>query len=318
MRIRFFVLLTCLLFSSEYKASISLNSDMAKVYAQRKFFLKKAKSMMGIPLPFVLKIKFRTPYIFDLDFQQNFDIVFGRNESRCDSLGLKTNVQKPYFFFFGGYDCKNEYTSFISYSSLKVSKRKMIKRIYERVVFYFDFSIPLLFFNVVPLITKEAGNFKFFHAPECENKRRRSEKKKVFFFFSFPSFFIKLKSFSSCYFAHFCDPEGKGKMIISNLYPFACLFSFSFDILVCSYLSCCIKIPFAIVFFFFFLPFTYLSLKEECKKKKENIIENEDADTFPKSDNEKKLQSIIPLAIDKILSLFSFSIGIFDKEGIEE
>ena len=98
-------------------------------------------------------------------------------------------------------------------------------------------------------------------------------------------------------------------MIISNLYPFACLFSFSFDILVCSYLSCCIKIPFDIVFYFFFLPFTYLSLNKVCKEEK--TTEN----NVKKSDNEKKLQSIIPLAINKILSLFSFSIGIFDKEG---
>lgn len=314
MRIRSFVLLTCLLFSSEYKASISLNSDMMKVYAQRQFFLKKAESMIKIPLPFVLKIKFRTPYIFDLDFYQKIEIVFGRNET----LGKK-EVRKPYFFLSDdrGYVCKNEYTSFISSSILKVSKRKMIKRIYERVVFCFDFSIPLLFFNVVPL-TKEDENFKFFHAPEADSKYGKEERRS-FVFCSFPYFFTYLKKHSLSLFVYFCGD--KVKRIISNLYPFACLFSFSFDIFVCSYLSCCIKIPFDIVFFFFFLPFTYLSLNKECEKEKEEITKNNDVDTSQKSDKkEKKLQSIIiiPLAVNKILSLFSFSIGIFDEEGIEE
>lgn len=310
MRIRSFVLLTCLLFSSEYKASISLNSDMKRVCAQRKFFLKKAESMTYIPLPFVLEIKFRTPYIFDLDFQQNFDIVFGRNERRYGSLGEEANVQKPSFLLFRGcsYRCKNEYTSFISRSILRVSMREMIKRIYERVVFYFDFFIPLLFFNVVP-VTKEDRNFKFFHAPEADKKGK--EKRKSFVFYSFPYFFTYWKKYSLYLFVDFCGL--KVQKIISNLYPFACLFSFSFDILVCSYLFCCIKIPFDIVFFFS-LPFTYLSLNKECKKEKEKIKGNKDVP----SANEKKLQKIIPLAINKILSLFSFSIGIFDKEEIEE
>ena len=293
---------------------------MAILCAQRKFFLEKAESMTEIPLPFVLRIKFRTLYIFDLECQQNFGIVFGRNESRHDSQGDEIKVKKPHFPLSGGYDCKNEYTSFISHSSLKVSKRKMIKRIYERVVFYFDFSIPLLFFDVVPL-TKDGASFKFFHVPEREEKKDEVGKDEVnigrpFAFFSFPSFFTRLKGFSLRYFTHSCGP--KGTMIISKLYPFAHLFSFSFDILVCSYLSCCIKIPFDIVFFFFFLPFTYFSLKRECEIEKQNIIKNKDVDTFPKSDNEEKLQSIIPLARDMILSLFSFSIGIFDEEGIEE
>ena len=238
---------------------------MGRVCAQRKFFLKKAESMMRIPLPFVLKIKFRTPYIFDLDFQQKFDIVFGRNESRDDSFGEGANVQKPSFLLPGvycSYRCKNEYTSFISRSILKVSKREMIKRIYERVVFCFDFFIPLLFVNVVPL-TKEDRNFKFFHAPE-DGSQKEKEKRRSFVFCSFPYFFTYWKQYSLCWFVYFCG--FKVKKIISNLYPFACLFSFSFDILVCSYLSCCIKIPFDIVFFFFSLPFTYLSLNKKCKK----------------------------------------------------
>lgn len=285
MRIRSFVLLTCLLFSSEVKASVSLNSNITRICAQSQFFLKKAVSMTKIPLPFVLKIKFRTPYIFDLEFQQNFDIAFVRDTS------------------------KNDYTSFISRSSLQVSKRKLIKTIYERVVFYFDFYIPFLFFNVA-LLTKEVGKFKFFHAPEYENKK--GERKRGRSFCSFPYFFTYWKKYSLYWFVDFCGP--KVKMIISNLYPFACLFSFRFDILVCSYLSCCIKIPFDIVFHFFFLPFTYLCLNKVCKNEKEKITEN----NVKKSDNEKKLQSIIPLAINKILSLFSFSIGIFDEEGIEE
>ena len=311
MRIRFFVLLTCLLFSSEYKASISLDSNMARVWVQRKFFLKKAVSKMNIQLPLSLKIKFRTPYIFDLEFQQDFVIVFGRNESRHDSQGGKTKVQKPYFFLSDPYACKNEYTSFITCSSLKVSKRKMIKTIYERVVFCFDFSIPFLFFNVA-LLTKEAGEFKFFHAPECENEEDEWKRGRSFAFFSFPFFFTDKWYYSSYWFAPFCGD--KVKRIVSNLYPFACLFSFSFDIFVCSYLSCRIKIPFNIVFFFF-LPFTYLSLNKECKNEEKGKIKgNKDVP----SDNEKKLQSIIPLAIDKILSLFSFSIGLFDSEEIEE
>lgn len=281
MRIRSFVLLTCLLFSSEVKASVSLNSNITRICDLRKFFLKKAVSMMHIPLPFFLRIKFRTPYIFDLDFQQNFDISFVRNTS------------------------KDDYTSFISCSSLQVYKRKLIKTIYERVVFYFDFYIPFLFFNVA-LLTKEAGEFKFFHAPEYENKKGERERGRSFCS-SFLFFFKYKNGYSLYWFADFCG--SKVKMIISNLYPFACLFSFSFDILVCSYLSCCIKIPFDIVFYFFFLPFTYLSLNKVCKEEK--TTEN----NVKKSDNEKKLQSIIPLAINKILSLFSFSIGIFDKEG---
>lgn len=306
MRIRFFVLLTCLLFSSEYKASISFSSNIPRICAQRKFFLKKAESMMKIPLPFDLKIKFRTPYIFDLDFLQNFDVAFGRN----GTMGKGTNVGKSHFYNSGRYDCKNEYTSFISHSILKVSKRKMIKRIYERVVFCFDFSIPLLFVDVV-LLTKDGASFKFFHVPECEKEKDEWKRGRSFVFLSFPSFFTYWRNYSSYWF----DP--KGEMIISNLYPFACLFSFSFDILVCSYLSCRIKIPFDIVFFFF-LPFTYLSLNKECKnEKKEKIKGNNDVDTSSKSDKkEEKLQSIIPLAINKILSLFSFSIGIFDEEGI--
>jgi hypothetical protein len=249
------------------------------------FFLKKAESMMHIPLPLFLKIKFRTPYIFDLDFEQNFDIAFVRDTS------------------------KNDYTSFISRSSLQVSKRKLIKTIYERVVFCFDFSIPFLFFNVA-LLTKEAGKFKFFHAPEYENKKGERERGRSFC--SFPFFFTCKKGYSLYWFADFCGH--KEKNIISNLYPFACLFSFSFDILVCSYLSCCIKIPFDIVFFIFFLPFTYLSLNKICKKEKDDIKENKEGP----SDNKKKLHSIIPLAISKIMSLFSFSIKIFDKEEIEE
>lgn len=316
MRIRSFVLLTCLLFSSEVKASISLNSDMKILCAQRHFFLKKAESVTNIPLPFVLKIKFRTPYIFDLDFQQKFDIVFGRNESRDDSLGDGANVQKPSFLFpgvFHCYTCKNEYTSFISRSILRVSMREMIKRIYERVVFYFDFFIPLLFFNLVP-VTKEDGNFKFFHAPEAVSQKVK-KKRRSFVFCSFPYFFTYWKKYSLCWFVYSCGPNVQ--RIISNLYPFACLFSFSFDILVCSYLSCCIKIPFDIVVFFFFLPFTYLSLNKECKGK-EKMTGNNDAGTSNKNGNEKQLQEIIPLAINKILQLFSFSIGIFDEEEIEE
>lgn len=273
--------------------------------------------MTNIPLPFVLKLKIRTPYIFDLECRQKFGIVFGKYESRHDSQGGEIKVKKPHFPLSGGYDCKNEYTSFISHSSLTVSKRKMIKRIYERVVFYFDFSIPLLFFDVVPL-TKDGSSFKFFHAPECAEKKDKDKKDEVkkrgrpFKFSFFHSFFICLKGFSLYHFAYFCGP--KVKMIISNLYPFASLFSFSFDILVCSYLSCRIKIPFDIVFFFFFLPFTYFSLNKECKKEKEEMTKNKDVP----SDNEKKLQSIIPLARNKILQLFSFSIGIFDEEEIEE
>ena len=313
MRIRFFVLLTCLLFSSEYKASISLDSNMAILCAQRKFFLGKAESMMKIPLPFTLKIKFKTPYIFDLDFLQNFNVAFGRN----GTMGQETNVRKSHFYNSGRYDCKNEYTSFISHSILKVSKRKMIKRIYERVVFCFNFSIPLLFVDVVPL-TRDGASFKFFHVPECEKGEDECKRGRPFVFSSFPSFFTYWMKYSSYWFAPFCG--SKGEMIISNLYPFACLFSFSFDILVCSYLSCGIKIPFDIVFFFFFLPFTYLTLNKECKnEKKEKIKGNNDVDTSSKSDKkEEKLQSIIPLAVNKILSLFSFSIGIFDEEGIEE
>ena len=141
----------------------------------------------------------------------------------------------------------------------------MIKRIYERVVFCFDFSIPFLFFDVA-LLTKDGASFKFFHVPECEKEEDEVNIGRPFAFFSFPFFFKNRKSYSLCWFVDFCGP--KVKEIISNLYPFAHLFSFSFDILVCSYLSCCIKIPFDIVFFFFFLPFTYFSLKREFKKKK--------------------------------------------------
>ena len=287
MRIRSFVLLTCLLFSSEVKASISLDSNIMRICDQRKFFLGKAESMTKIPLPFFFKIKIRTPYIFDLEIQQNFDIAFGSDKK------------------------KKDYTSFGSRSFLQVSKRKLIKTIYERMVFCFDFSIPFLFFNVA-LLTKEAGEFKFFHAPEYKNKEGEWKRGTSFVFFSFPFFFKYQKSYSLCWFADFCGH--KVKEIISNLYPFACLFSFSFDILVCSYLSCCIKIPFDIVFFSFFLPFTYFSLNKVCKKEKDDIKENKEGP----SDNKKKFQSIIPLAISKILSLFSFSIKIFDKDEIEE
>ena len=310
---RYIYLLIFLWFPNDVKASVSFDSSPKDIIRFIYFF--KEKGSRNIPLPFSSRISFRTFYDFDLGLCQGYGIYLSRKKAKWMSPPSFKSISTS-----ESYDCKNEATSFVPTFFLCLSKRKEIKKIFERVDLCFDFSLSLFSF-VVALLTKDGASFKFFHVPEREEKKDEVGKDEVnigrpFAFFSFPSFFTRLKGFSLRYFTHSCGP--KGTMIISKLYPFAHLFSFSFDILVCSYLSCCIKIPFDIVFFFFFLPFTYFSLKRECEIEKQNIIKNKDVDTFPKSDNEEKLQSIIPLARDMILSLFSFSIGIFDEEGIEE
>ena len=298
MRIRSFVLLICLLFSSEVKASVSLNSNITRICVQRHFFLKKAESMMHIPLPLFLKIKFRTPYIFDLDFEQNFDIAFVRDTS------------------------KNDYTSFISRSILQVSKRKLIKTIYERVVFCFDFSIPFFFFNVA-LLTKDAGEFKFFHAPEYEYKEgERKKRERSFVFSSFISSFKQQR----CHFLRnyrdygFIILDTRIKPIdniLACLYCFVSFFSYFFDIMVCSYLSCCIKIPLRSVFWFFLLH-RYFSLNKKIKELYGDVNVNSLEKVDNKKSEECKRDSCKNVLIQQILSIFNFSIKIFDKEEIEE
>lgn len=63
----------------------------------------------------------------------------------------------------------------------------------------------------------------------------------------------------------------------SFLYWLASCFTFCFDIMICSYLFCCIKIPIKSVFELFFL-FRYLFLEKKCEELLNEYNKKEDGD----------------------------------------
>jgi len=189
-------------------------------------------------------------------------------------------------------------------------------------VWFFDFSIPFLFFNVA-LLTKDAGEFKFFHAPEYEYKEgERVKRGRSFVFSSFISSFKKQR----CHFLRnyrdygFIILDTRIKPIdniLACLYCFVSFFSYFFDIMVCSYLSCCIKIPLRSVFWFFLLH-RYFSLNKKIKELYGDVNVNSLEKVDNKKSEECKRDSCKNVLIQQILSIFNFSIKIFDKDEIEE
>ncbi len=333
MRIRSFVLLVYLLFSSEYKASISFDSGSLYIYNGFMFLFSKRNQFEMMDTPFWFTIKIPTFYNFDLGIISTCSIFFGR---RIDTLTKKdVNGGKKTSPFFcclkGNYACVNEYTSFSPVFYFNISKRKEIKKFFERVDLSIQFSLPFLFFGVV-FLTKDGASFKFFHLPECE-KEEDKKKRGSPFYFSFDH--IKAPYY---YFLKLCNYEKnsikKGSADIESvekyfafLYWLASCFTFWFDVRICSYLFCCIKISIKSVFEIFFI-FRYLFLRKECDELSQKYImgmnegERDRLDLLHTKRKEKR-DSMLSACTKKfpfmlLIQSLIFSIRIFDKEEIEE
>lgn len=265
---------------NDVKASVSIDSSPDPIIGFISFFNKKGSRY--IELPFVSKINFRTFYNFDLRLCQKYGIFLSRKKAKTSSQGMW-----PSSFIsistFKSYDCKNEATSFVTTFFLCLSKRKEIKKFFERVDLCFDFSLSFLSFEVA-LLTKDGASFKFFHVPECKDKEDEVKKRGRPFRFSFFDCINKPRRS----FLMLC---GYNKETIKNsphniesvdkyfsfLYWLASCFTFCFDIMICSYLFCCIKIPIRSVFELFFL-FRYLFLKKKCEELLNEYMKKEEGD----------------------------------------
>lgn len=262
---RYIYLLIFFSVSNDVKAKGRISFDSSPSYITRFISVFKEKGSRYIVLPFSSKINFRTFYDFDLGLRQEYGIFLSR--SFCDG-----HIDYEPFFSAGAsqtYYCKNESTSFCPRFYFCLSKRKIIKKISERVDFCFDFSLSFLSFGVV-FLTKDGPSFKFFHLPECkkaEDGKKRGGPFRLYFDYITPYYWF-LKTCTD----QKLEALKNGSVDIENvekyfafLYWFASCFTFWFDVRICSYLFCCIKIPIISVFELFFL-FRYLFLKKECEE----------------------------------------------------
>lgn len=293
---KYIYLLVFLWFHNDVKASVSIDSSPNAITIFISTF--KEKGSRNIHLPFSSKINFRTFYNFDLGFRQEYEIYLARWEERILFSGATKTIPPKFVSISASkrYCCKNEATSFVPTFYFCLSKRKEIKKIFERVDLCFDFSLSLLYFKVA-LITKDGESFKFFHLAESANENEQKERGWRPFRFSFEC--IKRQYYS---FLLMC---GYNKETIKNsphniesvdkyfsfLFWLASCFEFSFDIRICSYLFCCIKIPIKSVFELFFL-FRYLFLKKKCEELLEKYKE-ENARRGYMADGEKSELGIL-------------------------
>lgn len=266
-------MLIFLWFPNDVKASVSIDSSPAPITGF--IYCLKVKGSRYIGLPFSSKISFRTFYDFDLGLHQEYEIFLSRKKAKGMSPPSFKSISTS-----KSYDCKNEATSFVPTFVFCLSKRKEIKKIFESVDLCFDFSLSFLSFKVA-LLTKDGESFKFFHVPEREEKKEEVEKdgeKKDEVNIGRPFSF----SFFDCInkprygFLILCgyrldDIKGNSHNIesvdkyFSFLFWLASCFTFCFDIMICSYLFWCIKIPIKSVFELFFL-FRYLFLEKKCEE----------------------------------------------------
>ncbi len=267
-------MLIFLWFPNDVKASVSIDSSSSAI--MRSIYFLKVKGCRNIPLPFSSRISFRTFYNFDLGFCQLYEIYLAR---WCEKFSINGDREMipPKFVSISEskkYFCKNEATSFVPTFFLRLSKRKEIKKFFERVDLCFDFSLSLFYFEVA-LLTKDGPSFKFFHLPECKKAEDEEKRGRPFRF----SDCIKHQYY---WFLATCNGEmkknKKGSADIESvekyfafLYWFASCFTFWFDVRICSYLFCCIKIPIKSVFELFFI-FRYLFLRKQCDELSKKCI----------------------------------------------
>ena len=266
-------MLIFLWFPNDVKASVSIDSSPKDITRFIYFF--KEKGSRDIPLPFSSRISFRTFYDFDLGLCQKYRIYLSRKKA---GIFNKEELLPPCFKSIStskSYDCKNEATSLVPTFFLCLSKRKELKKFFERVDLCFDFSLSFLSFAVA-LLTKDGASFKFFHVPEREEKKDEVGKDEVNIGRPFRFSFFDCINGSRHSFLMLCgyrleDIKGISDEIesvdkyFSFLFWLASCFTFCFDIMICSYLFCCIKIQIISVFELFFL-FRYLFLEKECEE----------------------------------------------------
>lgn len=263
-------MLIFLWFPNDVKANVRISFDSSPDPITRFIRFFKWKGSRNIPFPFVSKINFRTFYDFDLGLCQEYGIYLSREKAKTSGQGMWPPSFKS-ISTSESYDCKNEATSFVPTLFLCLSKRKEIKKIFERVDLCFDFSLSFSSFGVA-LLTKDGASFKFFHVPECKDKEDEVKKRgRPFRFSFFDCINTPRRSFLILCGYRLDDIKGNSHNIesvdkyFSFLYWLASCFTFCFDIMICSYLFCCIKIPIKSVFELFFL-FRYLFWKKKCEE----------------------------------------------------
>lgn len=171
-------MLIFLWFPNDVKASVSFDSSTGDIIML--YILLKGKGNRYIFLPFSPRISFRTFYNFDLGLCQGYGIFLSRKKAKTSSGGMWPPSFKS-ISTSKSYECKNEATSFVTTFFLCLSKRKKIKNFFERVDLCFDFSLSFLSFRVA-LLTKDGASFKFFHVPNCKEKKDEEERGKPFSF----------------------------------------------------------------------------------------------------------------------------------------
>ena len=247
-------MLIFLWFPNDVKASVSIDSSPDPI--TRFIYCLKVKGSRYIPLPFSSRISFRTFYDFDLGLRQEYEIFLSRRYEKIFFSGDREMIPPEFVSISTSryYACKNEATSFIPTFFLCLYKRKEIKKFFERVDLCFDFSLSFLSFEVA-LLTKDGASFKFFHVPECKDKEDEVKKRgRPFRFSFFDCINTPRRSFLILCGYRLDDIKGNSHNIesvdkyFSFLYWLASCFTFCFDIMICSYLFCCIKIPIKSVF----------------------------------------------------------------------
>lgn len=263
-------MLIFLWFPNEVKASLSFDSGLAGICSFVKDLSKEQDNWI---LPFVFKIKILTFYNFDFRILQNYEIYLAwKKYSSQPSPSGFVEVTYPKFCSISmseSYTCKNEIiSSFIPTFSFSISKRKEIKKFFKRVDLFFDFSMPLLYFKVA-LLTKDGENLKFFHVPEYRDAFEEWKRGRPFrFSFCINDIYNTFLSMCGYYKGEIKNSSDNIESVDKYfffLYCVASCFTFCFDVRICSYLFCCIKIPIISVFELFFL-FRYLFLKKECEE----------------------------------------------------
>lgn len=307
-------MLIFLWFPNDVKANVSIDSSLAAIITSI-FGLIKVKGTRNIPLPFSSRISFRKFYDFDLGLCQEYEIFLSGKKAK--TYGMWSHRFKSISTYIA-YDCKNEATSFVPTFFLCLSKRKKIKKIFESVDLCFDFSLSFLSFKVA-FLTKDGANFKFFHVPECKNKEDEVNIVRPFSFSFFDCINKPRRSFLTLCGYRLDDIKGNSHNIesvdkyFSFLFCLASCFTFSFvDIMICSYLFCCIKIPIKSVFEFFFL-FRYLFLEKECEELYEKCREKSAARGYIAGE-EDELDILLHGKLDKTDSMLvackSFSLAL--------
>ena len=263
-------MLIFLWFPNDVKANVRISFDSSPDPITRFIRFFKWEGSRNIPFPFSSRINFRTFYKFDLGLRQEYGIYLSRKKAKTYGQGM----WPPRFKSIStseSYDCKNEATSFSLNFFLCLSKRKEIKKFFERVDLCFDFSLSFLSFEVA-LLTKDGASFKFFHVPECADKEDEVKKRGRPFRFSFfdcintpRRSFLILCGYNKETIKNSPHNIESVDKYFSFLFWLASCFTFCFDIMICSYLFCCIKIPIRSVFELFFL-FRYLFLEKKCEE----------------------------------------------------